>query len=165
MNKISKFNPEEVVIKVKPKDKNSAKLLVKIFHKNENDKRVEIIETFRWGVGYIEGSIFFNKGYKLNKHHIVCNPDVGDGNDLDDLFSIDFNYEGHWNDEEKNEFEKIWQEGDPNDPDLKTSTAWLYECQNEWEISSIDIVIDTPVQLSVVEKFNNKKVIIDDYQD
>ena len=104
MNKISKFNPEEVVIKVKPKDKNSAKLLVKIFHKNENDKRVEIIETFRWGIGFIEGSVFFNKDYKLNKDHIVCNPDVGDGNDLDDLFSIDFNYEGHWNDEEKNEF-------------------------------------------------------------
>ena len=57
------------------------------------------------------------------------------------------------------------EEGDPNDPDLKTSTAWLYEYQNEWEISSFDIVIDTPVQLSVVDKFNNKKVIIDDYQE
>ena len=64
----------------------------------------------------------------------------------------------------KMNLKKFGKKATPNDPDLKTSTAWLYECQNEWEISSIDIVIDTPVQLSVVEKFNNKKVIIDDYQ-
>jgi hypothetical protein len=158
------FTQDDVVVRVKPLEKKSVIQMIQLYDKVGEDQRfVEVNETYRWGFGYLDGdSLEWEGNFQGAEFH--CSPEVGHGADLDDLVAVDFDYGGPWTEEQKEEFEDRWYNGDPADDDGRSGMGWVHDWQTEWQIEDDSIIVMGPVQFDVVSKTEYNKVFIEDYK-
>lgn len=165
------FTADDVYIRLTPKRKKSITQMIQLYNVpvNQPDHRfVEIRETYRFGVGYKEGT---DLDYPLlllpQGGETYCDPQVGHGADLDDLCSVWFDYDGAWTEEQKSDFEDKWYNGDPNDDDGRSGMGWVYDYQDTWQIEDEQLIIDghvDDIKFDIVSKTEYNKVYIEDYK-
>ena len=160
------FTQDQVLIKVKPQHKKSVDLVYDLYDKPVNDpdhRFVTITETYRWGEGYLPGYIL-DYPDTFDQKMLDFDPNIGHGNELDDLCSITFNYDGNWNDQQKSEFEDKWYNGDNDDDDGRSGASWLYDVQDQWQIETETLYIHRPYRFDIVDKEEYNKIYVEDYQ-
>jgi len=155
-----------VLIRVTPKHKKSITQEVQLYNvpvDQSGHRSVAVSETYRWGHGYREGDDM-NWPYIWQGDQIYCDSTIGPGADLDDLCSVDFNYDGEWTDEQKEDFEDKWYNGDSNDDDGRSGMAWLFDYQGEWNVEEENLIINGPYKFDVIDKDEYGKIYIEDWQ-
>ena len=157
------FTADDVVVRITPRHKKSIAQSILINNIKDKGKTVEVTEMYRWGVGYREGNEL-DYPELLSGDYFSCDSQIGHGNDLDDLCSVDFSYMGEWSEEEKQNFEDRWYNGDPDDDDGRSGAGWLYDWQDQWDIEQDYITINGPVKFDVVSKLEYDKVFIEDFK-
>lgn len=160
------FTPEQVLVRVTPKDKKSITQEVQLYNvpANQPGHRFVIVnETYRWGYGYREGDDM-NWAWVWNTNQQYCDPNIGHGAELDDLCSVTFDYDGDWTDEQKEDFENKWYNGDPDDDDGRTGLGWIYDYQDTWQIEEENLIVNGPFKYDVIDKDEYGKVYIEDWQ-
>jgi len=160
------FTPEQVLVRVTPKDKKSITQNVQLYNVPANQpghRFVEVNETYRWGYGYREGDDM-NWAWVWNTNQQYCDPTMGHGAELDDLCSVTFDYDGDWTDEMKEDFENKWYNGDPDDDDGRTGLGWIYDYQDTWQIEEENLIINGPFKFDVMDKDDYGKIYIEDWQ-
>lgn len=159
------FTEDEVFIRITPLHKKSISQTIQLYDiPNDPSQRfVEVTETYRWGYGYLEGEDL-NWQNTLSSNFFHCDPMIGHGAELDDLISVVFEYDGPWTDEEKQNFETLWENGDPDDPDGRNGFGWAYDWTEDWQIEDDFLEISGPVKLDIVDKTDYNKVYIEDYK-
>ena len=76
--------------------------------------------------------------------YITVDPTIGDGCDLDDGISIDFEYDDEIDQDEREEIERCYCEGDD---DGLSYGAWLYDGDHDWQIEEDSITIYGPFEV------------------
>jgi len=164
------FTADDVWIRLTPKRKKSITHMIQVYDipNDPKQKFVEIRETYRWGQAYMDGSnLDWPTLLMPQQGQTYCDPQDGDGNELDDLCGVWFDYDGAWTDEEKEAFENKWYNGDVNDDDGRSGMAWLMDYQDTWNVEDENIIIDGEVEdikYDIVSKKEYKKVFIEDYK-
>ena len=135
--------------RITPVDKKSIYAVYDVYKTDDNGETRGFVvrELYRWGVGFRE----LDEPVYAEDKWIICNPQLGWGNDLDDGISIDFEFDGEWTDEEKEDIEDKWANGDPEDPDSRCSAAWLYD-YSVWEVEEDYIEIIGPFKVDIVDE-------------
>jgi hypothetical protein len=144
--------------RIKPVDKKSIYAVYDVYKTDEdgNIRGFVVRELYRWGQGFRE----LDEPVYAENVAIIVNPNLGWGCELDDTVSIDFEYDGEWTDEEKEELEKVWCDGDPEDPDGRCGAAWLYD-YSDWEVEDDYVEILGPFQVDIVDE-DEYNVIIEE---
>lgn len=160
------FTPEQVLVRVTPKDKKSIIQEVQLYNvpNNQPGHRFVIVqEHYRWGYGYREGDDM-NIPLTWRSDRMYFDNTVGHGAELDDLCLVTFDYDGDWTDEQKEDFEDKWHNGDPDDDDKRSGLGWVYDYQNTWKIEEENLIIIGPFKFDVVDKSEYNKIYIEDWQ-
>ena len=160
------FTPEQVLIRVKPQHKKSVDLVYELYDKTVNDpdqRFVTISETYRWGEGYLSGDML-DYPDTFDQKMLSLDPTIGHGNELDDLCSINFDYDGAWDDQQKSEFEDKWYNGDNDDDDGRSGASWLYDFQDQWQVETETLYIHGPYRFDIVDKDEYNKIYLENYQ-
>lgn len=131
-----------VLYRIKPVDKKSLELFYDVFRK-EGDKVIDwsVTELYRWGQGFVEDEDdlpFSDDSY------IHVNPNIGDGCELEDSCSIDFQYGDNVSQEEREEIERLYCEGDE---DGRAYAAWLFDGDHDWELEDEHLLIYGPFEV------------------
>jgi hypothetical protein len=160
------FRPEDVVVRITPLHKKSITQMVQLYNVpvgQPGHRFVEVNETYRFGYGYREGDDM-NYPYAWNGDTLYCDSTIGHGAELDDLCSVDFNYDGDWTDEQKEDFEDKWYNGDPEDNDGRSGLGWVYDYQDTWQIEDEQLLVDGPFKFDVMDKTHYNKIYIENWQ-
>ena len=77
----------------------------------------------------------------IESKYCTVDPTLGDGCELDDLISVDFEFDDTFTDEEKQEIEDAWSEG---------GLGWLVDGEHDWLIDYESITIYGPYQVDKI---------------
>lgn len=144
------------LFKITPIDKKSIYIVYDVYKIDEqkNVKGFVVRELYRWGQGFRE----IDEPVYTEDKVIICDPNLGWGAELDDSISIDFEYDGEWTEEEKEELENIWLNGDPNDEDNRYGAAWLYDF-SDWEVEDEYLEILGPFKVDIIDDTDYNTII------
>ena len=142
--------------RITPVDKKSIYAVYDVYKTDDNgDTRgFTVRELYRWGQGFRE----LDEPVYAEDKWIICDPGIGWGSELDDGISTDFEYDGEWTDEEKEELENFWYEGDPDDEFGRSGAAWLYDF-SDWEVEEDYIEILGPFKVDIVDEDDYNNII------
>jgi len=134
--------------RIKPLDKKSIYAVYDVYKTDEegNVRGFVVRELYRWGQGFRE----LDEPIHAEDTCIIVNNQLGWGCELDDTISIDFEFDGEFTDEEKEEIENLWCEGDSEDPDGRMGAAWLYDW-SDWEVEDDYVEIYGPFTVDIVD--------------
>lgn len=134
--------------RITPVDKKSIYAVYDAYKTDENgDTRgFTVRELYRWGQGFRE----LDEPVYTEDKWIICDQGLGWGAELDDGISTDFEYDGEWTDEEKEQLEQMWYDGDPDDEFERSGAAWLYDV-SDWEVEEDYIEILGPFKVDIVD--------------
>lgn len=142
--------------RITPVDKKSIYAVYDVYKTDSegNTRGFVVRELYRWGQGFRE----LDEPVYAEDKWLICNPTVGWGSELDDGISIDFEYDGEWTDEEKEELENLWCNGDPDDEFGRSNAAWLYDV-SDWEVEEDYIEILGPFKVDIVDEDDYNNII------
>ena len=130
----------EVLYRIRPVDKKSIEAFYDVYKElpDGSTKGFTITELYRWGQGFVdsEDQIPF-----IESKRCVVDPALGDGCELDDLISVDFDYDDDFTDEEKQEIEDAWYDG---------GLGWLVDGEHDWLIDYESITIYGPYKVDKI---------------
>jgi hypothetical protein len=134
-----------VLYRIKPVDKKSIRITYDVYKQTETGHIIgwAVTELYRWGQGFVE---YEDELPYIDSAYVVTNPMIGEGAELDDGISIDFEYDDSITQDERDFIESCWENGDPNDEDGRAGAAWLYD-YSDWEIEDESITIDGPFEV------------------
>ena len=134
--------------RVRPLDKKSIYTIYDVYRLEPNGttRGFVVRELYRWGQGFRD----LDTPVYETEQAIWCDPNLGWGADLDDLISIDFDFDHTFTEEEKAEIESFWCDGDPADDWGRCGAAWLYDV-SDWMVDDDSIEIIGPVQVDIVD--------------
>ena len=137
-----------VLYRIKPVDKKSIEITYDVYKEREDGSIVgwNVKELYRWGQGFVEDET--DLPY-LESTYVVTNPQIGDGAELDDGISIDFEYDDEIDQDEREFIEECWENGDPNDEDGRSNAAWLYD-YSDWQVEDESITIYGPFEVDKI---------------
>jgi hypothetical protein len=139
--------------RITPIDKKSIYAVYDVYKEGDDGsiRGFVVRELYRWGQGFRE----LDEPVYAETKSIIVNPNLGWGCELDDGISIDFEFDGEWTDEEKQEVENLWCDGDPEDPDMRTGAAWLYD-YSDYSVEDDYVEILGPFKVDIIddEKYN-----------
>lgn len=135
--------------RISPLEKKSVEYYVDVYEELEDGsiRGFEVTETWRWGYGFRE---LEDPVYDFEKDCVRCNPQIGWGCDLDDLISVQVEFQGEFTDEEKEEIEEILR-GEREDEEGRYGTAWIYDGDHNWQIESDSVSIIGPFKIDLVD--------------
>ena len=89
-----------VLYRIKPVDKKSIELFYDVYKELPDGSTVgwSVKELYRWGQGFVEDEM--DLPY-IESKYVCVNPNIGDGCDLDDGCSIDFEYDDEIDQDER----------------------------------------------------------------
>jgi hypothetical protein len=130
------------VYRITPQEKKNIEIYYDIFEEGVNGeiRNWNIRELYRWGLGFRNIDDPVSEWERNNC--ISCDPKIGSGAELDDLISVDFNFDEGFSDEEKQTIENNWNDG---------SVAWLYDGEHNWQVDYNSINIYGPVKIDLVD--------------
>lgn len=131
----------KILYRVRPEYKKSVDSFCEVVGQdnNGNERRWSVTETYRWGQGFVED--LSELPYKDDFEH-TFDFSVGWGSELDDLCSIDFEFDESFTDEEREQIEQNWDEG---------GRGWLDE-SSEWTAEYEDITIRGPFIVDKIDE-------------
>ena len=137
-----------VLYRIKPVDKKSIEITYDVYKQREHGTIVgwSVTELYRWGQGFVEDET--DLPY-IESKHTVTNPQIGDGAELDDLISVDFQYDDEIDQDEREFIEQCWENGDPEDEDGRSGPAWLYD-YSDWQVEDESITIYGPFEVDKI---------------
>jgi hypothetical protein len=128
--------------RITPQEKKSIEIYYEIFEEGNNGeiRNWNLRELYRWGLGYRSVDDPVSEWERNNG--ITCDPEVGSGAELDDLISVDFDFDEDFTEEEKEELTKLWYDG---------GAAWLYDGEHDWQVDYSSINIYAPVKIDLID--------------
>lgn len=137
------MSEEQILYRIKPVDKKSIELFYDVYKVLPDGSTVgwSVKELYRWGQGFVEDEM--DLPY-LESKYVCVNPNIGDGCELDDGCSIDFEYDDELTEEEREEIERCYTEGDDEG---KSYQAWLFDGEHDWQIEDEMITIYGPFEV------------------
>lgn len=144
-----------VLYRIKPIDKKSIEIVYDVYKEREDGSIVgwNVTELYRWGQGFVEDES--DLPYVETKY-ITVDPKIGDGCELDDTISIDFEYDDEIDQDERELIEKCWCDGDPNDDEedfRRSGPAWLYDV-SDWQVEDESVTIYGPFEVDKITYLN-----------
>ena len=142
-----------------PTDKKSIYAVYDVYKTDSegNTRGFVVRELYRWGQGFRT----FDEPVYLEDNWIICDPGIGWGSELDDLISLDFEFDDDFTEEEKEEIGKLWCNGDPDDEFERSGAAWLYDF-SDWVVEEDYIEIAGPFKVDIVDEDLYNEVIEED---
>lgn len=133
----------KVLYRIRPKDKKSIELFYDVYRENPDGSTVgwSVNELYRWGQGFVESE---DELPYSDSRYVIVNPNIGDGCELDDNISIDFNFDEELSDEEKETIEKLYCDGDD---DGRSHSAWLIDGLHNWQLEDESVTIYGPFEV------------------
>jgi len=133
----------KILYRIKPVDKKSIEQFYDVYKELPDGSVVgwSVKELYRWGQGFVEDEM--DLPY-LESKYVCVNPNIGDGCELDDGCSIDFEYDDELTEEEREEIERCYTEGDDEG---KSYHAWLFDGEHDWQIEDEMITIYGPFEV------------------
>ena len=130
----------KVLYRIKPVDKKSIELLYDVYRENPDGSIVgwQVTELYRWGQAFVESE---DELPYIESKYFIGDPNIGDGCDLEDGISVDFNFDDELTDEEREEIERCYCEGDDEG---RSYQAWLFDGEHDWQIEDESITIYGP---------------------
>lgn len=143
--------------RITPLEKKSVEYYLDIFEEMPDGsiRGFAVTETWRWGQGFRE---LDNQVYEHELSSVSCNPQHGWGCELDDLISVQVDFDDEWSDEEKEKIEAILR-GESEDEEGRWGTAWLYDGDHNLQIDYDCVNILGPVKIDLVDEENYNEVI------
>ena len=137
------MSEEQILYRIKPVDKKSIELFYDVYKVLPDGSTVgwSVKELYRWGQGFVEDEM--DLPY-LESKYVCVNPNIGDGCELDDGISIDFEYDDEIDQDEREEIERCYTEGDDEG---KSYQAWLFDGEHDWQIEDEMITIYGPFEV------------------
>lgn len=139
------MNNTQVLYRIKPVDKKSIEIIYDVYKERADGSIVgwNVKELYRWGQGFVENE---DELPYIDSKWITTNPSIGDGCELEDNISIDFEYDDEISQEERDFIEECWRDGDPEDPDYRSNAAWLYD-YSDWSVEDESVIIYGPFEV------------------
>ena len=137
----------KVLYRIKPVDKKSIEIVYEVFKEKPDGTFVNwsVTELYRWGQGFVETE---DELPYIDSRYIGVDPMIGDGCELDDNISVDFEFDDEITQEERDHIEECWCNGDPNDEDGRSNAAWLYDV-SDWCIEHESVTIYGPFEVEI----------------
>ena len=131
-----------ILYRIKPTDKKSIEAYYDVYIKDEqgNIRGWSVTELYRWGQGFVEDES--ELPFSDDRYHSV-DPTIGWGCELEDLCAVDFEFDDSFTDEEKEEIEKLWEDG---------GAGWLYDGDHKWEVEEDTITILGPFIVDKIDE-------------
>ena len=131
-----------ILYRIKPTDKKSIEAYYDVYIKDEqgNIRGWSVTELYRWGQGFVEDES--ELPFSDDRYHSV-DPTIGWGCELEDLCAVDFEFDDSFTDEEKEEMEKLWEDG---------GAGWLYDGDHKWEVEEDTITILGPFIVDKIDE-------------
>ena len=138
----------KVLYRIKPVDKKSIEIVYEAYKERPDGSIVgwSVKELYCWGQGFVEDE---SELPYLEDSYVGTEPNVGDGAELEDNISIDFDYDDEITEEEREQIEEYWCNGDPEDEYGRSNAAWLYD-YSDWQIESESITIYGPFEVDKI---------------
>ncbi len=142
--------------RITPIDKKSIYAVYDVYKEGDdgNIRGFVVRELYRWGQGFRELDEPVYDGTKT----VIVDPNLGWGCELDDTISIDFDFDGEWTEEEKQEVENLWCDGDPEDEYGRSGAAWLYDV-SDYSVEDDYVEILGPFKVDIVDEDQYNVVI------
>ena len=139
---------EQILYRIKPTDKKSIEIVYEAYKELPDGSTVgwSVKELYRWGQGFVESE---DELPYLEDSYIGVDPNIGDGCELNDNISIDFDYDDEITPEEREQIEECWCDGDPEDEDGRCNAAWLYDV-SDWQIEHESVTIYGPFEVDKI---------------
>jgi len=136
---------EQVLYRIKPTDKKSIEITYEAYKERPDGSFINwsVTELYRWGQGFVETE---DELPYLEDRYVCVNPSVGDGCELDDGISIDFDFDDEITQEEREHIEQCWCDGDPDDEYNRGNAAWLYDV-SDWSVENESVTIYGPFEV------------------
>lgn len=134
---------ETILYRIRPTDKKSIEQFYDVYKQLPDGSTVgwSVKELYRWGQGFVETE---DELPYSDSRYISVDPQVGDGCELDDGISIDFEFDDDLTEEEREEIERCYTEGDE---DGRAYAAWLFDGDHDWQIEEDSITIYGPFEV------------------
>lgn len=142
--------------RIMPTDKKSIYAVYDVYKTDSegNTRGFVVRELYRWGQGFRE----LDEPIHAEDTCIICSPQIGWGSELDDLISLDFEFDDDFTEEEKEEIGKLWCNGDPDDEFERSGAAWLYDF-SDWVVEEDYIEIAGPFKVDIVDEDDYNNII------
>lgn len=142
----NKLANEQVLYRIKPVDKKSIEIFYDVYKEKEDGSTVgwQVTELYRWGQGFVESE---DDLPYIDSKSVTVDPNIGDGCELDDGISIDFDFDDELTDEEREEIERCYCDGDE---DGMSNAAWLYDGNHEWKVDYESTTIYGPFEVDKI---------------
>lgn len=129
-----------ILYRIKPVDKKSIEAFYDVYKElpDGSTKGFSITELYRWGQGFVESE---EELPNIESKYCTVDPSLGDGCELDDLISVDFEFDDDFTDEEKQEIEDSWYDG---------GLGWLVDGEHDWLIDYESITIYGPYKVDKI---------------
>ena len=139
---------KEILYRIKPVDKKSIEIVYEAYKERPDGSTVgwSVKELYRWGQGFVETE---DELPYLESTYIGIYPTIGDGCELDDNISIDFEFDDEITEEERQHIEECWCDGDPDDEYNRSGPAWLYDV-SDWTIEGEWVTIYGPFEVDKI---------------
>lgn len=107
-------NIMKTIYRIKPIDKKSIEIFYDVYKELEDGSIVgwNVTELYRWGQGFVETE---DDLPYLESKYVITDPNVGDGAELDDHISTNFEFYDELTEEERERIEDCWENGDPEE--------------------------------------------------
>ena len=136
----------KVLYRIKPVDKKSIEQFYDVYKELPDGSVVgwSVKELYRWGQGFVESE---DDLPYIDSKYITVDPTIGDGCELDDGISIDFEFDDDIDQDERELIERCYCEGDDNG---LSYAAWLYDGDHNWQIEEESITIYGPFEVDKI---------------
>ena len=131
-----------ILYRIRPADKKSVEAFYDVYQRMPDGtiKGWSVTELYRWGQGFVEDET--DLPCSDDRTHDV-DPTIGWGCELEDLCSLDFEFDDSFTDEEKAEIEQLWEDG---------GLGWLHDGEHAWEIEYENVTILGPYTVDKIDE-------------
>ena len=139
---------EKILYRIKPQDKKSVEAMYHFYRTTDTGDIVGwcVRELYRWGQGFVES---IDELPYLDSPAVYVDPNMGDGCELEDNISIDFEFDEEMSDQERQLIEEHWCNGDPSDEYGRCGLAWIYDF-SDWEVEQESVIIYGPLKVDKI---------------
>jgi hypothetical protein len=131
------------VYRITPLEKKNVEIYYDVYEEKEDGtiRAWSITELYRWGLGFRTEDDPISE-YERNGNGITCDPEIGSGAELDDLISVNFEFDDSFSDDEQQALENEWYDG---------GAAWLYDGEHDWQVDYSSLTIHGPVNIDLID--------------
>lgn len=145
----------ELFYRIKPI--HSKRVEVKYYMRSLDGSRYwTITELYRYGQGFREIGEPFDVDSVADDGPIDINPNLAWGMELEDLISLDYEFDESFSEDEMDELKNLYENG--NDEDY-SGASWLIDYQRDWDVFEEEFTLYGPYQIDVIDEENYNQVV------